>query len=252
MFKKIIAAGIISGILVMNLQLSAQIIEDNMLSTKEIKEGWKLLFNGKNAKQWRGAYMEKFPTQGWLVDNGMLTHLAATGGESNSGGDIITLEQYDNFEFKVDFRIAEGANSGIKYFVNEIQPRPEGSAKGLEFQILDDVKHPDAKNGRDGNRTCGSLYDLITANTSKVVNPPGEWNTAHIISNGKHVEHWLNGKLVVSYDRDSESFKQLIAISKYKDISGFGLWEKGHILLQDHGDRVNFKNIKIKDLNPKK
>lgn len=208
-----------------------------------------MLWDGFSTKGWKGAFRTDFPEKGWRIENGELIVLKNDGGESTNGGDIITLEYYDNFELKVDFKLTSGANSGIKYFVDPEYLVPKGSAKGLEFQLLDDDKHPDAKLGRDGNRTVGSLYDLIAAPTNKPIKPIGEWNTAYIISKNKKVEHWLNGVKLLEYERGSEEFNKLIQISKYKDIPNFGLKSKGPILLQDHGDEVHFKNIKIKILN---
>ena len=223
--------------------------QDNLLSKKEKKEGWQLLFDGKTTQGWKGAFAETFPASGWAIENGLLMVESFNGAESANGGDIVTLKEYANFELSVDFKITEGANSGIKYFVAVQQPVPASprSAFGLEFQILDDEKHPDAKLGKSGNRTISSLYDLIPAINSKPSKSIGEWNTAKIISNGNHVEHWLNGVMVVAYERGSDAFKALIAESKYKDIPSFGLNEKGRILLQDHGNRVYYKNIKIKE-----
>ena len=154
----------------------------------------------------------------------------------------------------VDFKITPGANSGIKYFV---QPNLDpitgagakagtGSAIGCEFQILDDERHPDAKLGRDGNRTVGSLYDLSPAPTTKPARAIGEWNTARLVVTGKHVEHWLNGVKIVEYERGSDAFRKLVSESKYKSIPGFGEWADGHILLQEHGNRVSFRNIKVR------
>ncbi len=221
-------------------------VSDNQLSAAEKKEGWILLFDGKTSKGWRGAHKSSFPETGWEINNGEISVLPSGGKEAAHGGDIVTEGEYKNFDLKFDFKLTEAANSGVKYFITE-KYLSQGSAIGLEFQILDDAKHPDAKNGRDGNRTVGSLYDLITAK-DKHPKPIGEWNQGRIISKGKHVEHWLNGEKIVSYERGSEEFKKLVAISKYKDYEGFGDWEKGHILLQDHGDKVSFKNIKVKTL----
>lgn len=121
-----------------------------------------------------------------------------------------------------------------------------GSAIDLEFQILDGARHPDAKLGKDGDLTIGSLYDLIPASADKKPNPIGEWNTARIVSSGKHVEHWLNGAKVVEYHRGSPDFRKHVAESKYKGIPEFGEWADGHILLQDHGNQVSFRNIKFR------
>lgn len=229
-----------------SFQLTAQ-TAINQLSAQEKKQGWKLLFDGQSTKGWKGAFLDQFPAKGWSITNGLLMVEPSDGGESTNGGDIVTTELYANFELLVDFKLSPGANSGIKYFVDPAQPVPSNprSALGLEFQLLDDERHPDAKLGRDGNRTIGSLYDLITAK-NKQVNAIGEWNTARIISRGKHVEHWLNGKKVLEYERGGPSFMELIRQSKYKDIPGFGLVAEGRILLQDHGNRVYFRNIKIR------
>ncbi len=226
--------------------------QDNTLSKKEKSEGWQLLFDGKTTAGWKGAFLSGFPAKGWKVSNGQLMVESSGGSESTNGGDIITLTDYSDFELTVDFKITEGANSGIKYFMDAAQPVPANpkSAIGLEFQVLDDERHPDAKLGKNGNRTIGSLYDLIPAIDNKPVRPIGEWNTAKIISKGSHVEHWLNGVMVVAYERGSDAFKTLVAGSKYASIPNFGLAAKGRILLQDHGNEAYFKNIKIRVIKP--
>ncbi len=219
----------------------------NTLSDYEQRNGWKLLFDGKTTTGWRGTYKDKFPENGWEIKDGELCVIEADGKESANGGDIVTLDEFADFELVVDFKITTGANSGIKYYVTEKEHNP-GSTIGPEFQILDDKNHPDAKLGRDGNRTIGSLYDLIPAIKTKRVNPIGEWNTARIISKNNHVEHWLNGFKVVEYERGSKEFRELVALSKYKIWENFGEAPKGKILLQDHGNKVNFRNIKIRRL----
>jgi hypothetical protein len=227
----------------------------NTLTDAEKAAGWRLLWDGKTSDGWRTPRSERFPARGWEMSDGVLTVLPSGGGESGGGGDIISKERFSNFELTADFKITEGANSGIKYFVqpdlspiNPATGRPTGlgSSIGLEFQILDDARHPDARAGRDGNRTQGSLYDMIPANSAKQSNPIGEWNTARIVATGKRVEHWLNGKKVLEYERGSDQYRRLVADSKYKVIQNFGEWADGHILLQDHGNRVSFRNIKIR------
>ncbi len=239
-----------------NLRLTDLAPAANTLSAAEKAEGWKLLWDGKTTAGWRSAKADTFPKSGWEIRDGELRVLASGGGESTAGGDIITVDRYSQFELKVDFKITPGANSGIKYFCQpNLDPitgagaksaSGKGSAIGLEFQILDDERHPDAKLGRDGNRTIASLYDLLTASRDKQPSPIGEWNTAHVIVRGAHVEHWLNGLKVLEYERGSAEFRDLVARSKYKKIPGFGEWTDGHILLQDHGNEVHFRNIKIR------
>jgi hypothetical protein len=227
-------------------------LANNTLTQAEQQAGWTLLFDGKSLDLWRGAYLDSLPPKGWRVQNGEVIVNESGGAESTHGGDIVTKEQYDNFEFQAEFMLTDSANSGVKYFVVEHQPKPAGSAFGLEFQVLDDEKHPDAKKGRDGNRTVGSLYDLITAQ-GKTVKPIGQWNHARIVVNGPQVEHWLNGTKVVAFERGSEAFRQLVAQSKYaapeyNQHGRFGEAPKGHLLLQDHGDEVHYRNLKIRRL----
>lgn len=220
---------------------------DNTLSKEEVKDGWALLWDGKTTEGWRGAKLDAFPDHGWVVEDGVLKVLRSDGSESTNGGDIITTRLYKNFILKVDFKITEGANSGIKYFVDPTLNKGAGSAIGCEFQILDDLRHPDAKLGVKGNRTLGSLYDLIPAPEDKPFDI-STWNTAMVIVQDAHVEHWLNGVKLLEYERNNQEWNALVAYSKYKDWPNFGNYEEGYILLQDHGDEVWFKNIKIKEL----
>ncbi|TNJ45024.1 DUF1080 domain-containing protein [Tamlana fucoidanivorans] len=225
----------------------------NNLTFEEKKNGWKILWDGKTTKGWRGAKIADFPKGGWEIKDGVLSVLASGGHESENGGDIVTKEKFSNFELKVDFKITEGANSGIKYYVDTELNKGKGSSIGLEFQILDDERHPDAKLGNhEGSRTVASLYDLIQADTTKVVKPIGDWNQAYIVSKDNHVEHWLNGKKVLEYERKSPEYRKLVAESKYKVWPNFGEGDQGRILLQDHGDHVSFRNVKIRPLNTNK
>ena len=227
----------------------APIITKNKLTINEEEKGWKLLWDGETTNGWRGARLDEFPEQGWEIKDGILSVLSSGGAESAAGGDIVTKEPYGDFELKVDFKLTEGANSGIKYYVDTDINKGPGSSIGLEYQILDDQRHPDAKLGNhEGSRTIASLYDLIQADLDKPVNPIGEWNSAYIISKDNHVEHWLNGTKVLEYERKSDDYKTLVSESKYAKWLNFGESNKGHILLQDHGDFVSFKNVKIRPI----
>ena len=230
----------------------------NTLTSAEKAAGWQLLWDGKTTNGWRSAKAEQFPTKGWSMKNGALVVADNGGEESAGGGDIITTKRYANFELTAEFKTTPKANSGIKIFVQPgIAPLTKtgekaavGSAIGLEFQILDDALHPDAKLGANGNRTIGSLYDLIPAPKNKKVKPIGEWNQARIVAQGKHVEFWLNGEKTVEFERGSAAFRQQVAASKYHTIAGFGEWADGHILLQEHGSEVSFRNVKLRELKP--
>ncbi len=239
----------------------------NNLSPQERAQGWRLLFDGKTTNGWRGAHKEAFPKGGWKVENGELIVLSQGGAESQGGGDIVTLDEYSTFEFQTDFMMTEGANSGIKYFITENYSSGK-SAIGLEFQVLDDKKHPDAKMGTTGNRTIGSLYDMIPAQTTKIVNKIGEWNHARIIVTGTridqaikgnkhantefvgaHVEHWLNSRKVLEYERGTQAFQAIVSRSKYSKWEDFGAWQSGRILLQEHGNEVHYRSIKVRKID---
>jgi sugar phosphate isomerase/epimerase len=225
--------------------------QDNALTPQEIGEGWKLLWDGKTTEGWRGAKLDAFPAQGWSIENGILRVHKSGGAESTNGGDIVTTRKYKNFILKVDFKITKGANSGIKYFVDPDLNKGEGSAIGCEFQLLDDNNHPDAKLGVKGNRTLGALYDLIPPDRSDKAYHFDEkvFNTATVVVEGNRVQHYLNEVKILEYVRNTQEFNALVAYSKYVDWPNFGNAAQGHILLQDHGDEVFFKNIKIKELS---
>ncbi|WP_367867223.1 DUF1080 domain-containing protein [Pedobacter sp. WC2423] len=221
----------------------------NTVTPQEKAEGYSLLWDGKTTKGWRGAYKATFPESGWVIKDGELSVQKSNGAESTNGGDIVTEKQYGAFEMKFDFKLTAGANSGVKYFVTLTEGN-KGSAIGPEYQILDDERHPDAKLGKNGNRTLGSLYDLITS--KKIPNAQrkiGEWNSGLIrVYPDNKIQYWLNGYKILEYVRGSAEFLTLVADSKYKDWKNFGMAPKGHILLQDHGDQVFFRSIKLKQL----
>lgn len=218
----------------------------NTLTDLEKQQGFRLLWDGKTTNGWRGAFKDKFPEKGWQIKDGVLSVTPSGGGESTNGGDIITDEKFGAFELIFDFKYAQGANSGVKYFVDE-KYLSTGSAIGLEYQILDNERHPDAKMGAVGNRTLSSLYDLIPA--IPVLDVPREWNEGRIrVYPDNRIEHWLNGRKVVAYQRGTPIYFALVARSKYNVWEGFGMVEQGHILLQDHGDAVSFRSIKIREL----
>jgi len=221
----------------------------NNLSAFEKSNGWKLLFDGKTNSGWVGANKNHFPEKGWEIKDGVLSVLSSEGKEAANGGDIVTKEKFSAFDLSFEFKLAPGANSGVKYFVT-LHEKNQGSAIGLEYQLLDDTLHPDAKLGRDGNRTLASLYDLIKAQkTSRFIKQPGGWNTGRIVVYpNNHVEHYLNGVKVLEYDRGSPAYRDLVAISKYKVWQNFGEAKEGYILLQDHGNEVSFRSIKIRRL----
>jgi hypothetical protein len=221
----------------------------NNLSEAEKKNGVSLLFDGQTTNGWRGAYKDKFPDKGWEVKDGTISVTPSGGAESTNGGDIVTVNEYGAFILQFDFKLTEGANSGVKYFVTESENNA-GSAIGLEYQVLDDEKHPDAKLGVVNNRTLASLYDLIPSSREpRARRPIGEWNRGMVVVYpDNRVEHWLNGWKVLEYQRGAAYYTALVARSKYEKWPDFGMAPKGHILLQDHGDKVSFRSIKIQEL----
>ncbi len=219
----------------------------NTLTAREKAAGWTLLWDGKTSTGWRGAKLTTFPAQGWEMRDGVLSVLQTEGREAAAGGDIVTTAPYENFELVLEYRLTPGANSGIKYFVNTALNTGEGSAIGTEFQLLDDARHPDAKLGVAGNRTNGGLYDLI-APINRRPNAIGEWNQARILVRGAQVEHWLNGFRTVQYERGTQQWRALVSHSKYVSWPNFGEATRGHILLQDHGNTVSFRSIKLRVL----
>lgn len=213
--------------------------EPNHLTKAEKKDGWRLLFDGKTTAGWRGFNQSTFPGQGWVVEDGTLKHQAKGG-----GGDVITVDRFTDFDLRFQWRVATGANSGVKYFINEERGQPIGH----EYQVIDDATHADALRG--GKWQTASLYDLFPPQ-DKMLRPVGEWNESRIFVEGKHVEHWLNGKKVLAYELESSELKAAIAGSKFKNVAGFGTKFKTPILLQDHGDEVAYRSLKIRELGAK-
>jgi hypothetical protein len=217
----------------------------SQIPNPESREGWTLLFDGGSTAAWRSACGHAFPDTGWVIRDGALTVLAPVNPNGRRGGDIVSLDRYSDFDLRFEFKITEGANSGVKYFVQENLPNAPGAAIGLEYQILDDDRHEDAKAGRNGNHANASLYDLVPARKGHN-RPVGEWNSARILVRGRHIEHWLNGVKVLEIERGTGAFRKLVSESKYAIYPGFGEWKDGHILLQDHGNEVSFRNIGIR------
>jgi len=210
-------------------------------SDAEKKEGFMQLFDGKTSAGWQSRSKPEFPDHGWEIKDGILTVLPKS--EGGGGGDIITKKVYSSFILKMDFRLTANANSGIKYLLD---PKLYGGTT-MEYQVLE-AGHPDAKMGRDGNRTVASLYDVMPASTDKKVKPVGEWNEVMLVVKGMHVEHWLNGAKVLEFERGSDAFNAAVALSKFNKHKGWGTQTSGHILLQDHNDKVSYRNLRIKEL----
>jgi hypothetical protein len=216
--------------------------EPNTLSNEEKAAGWKLLFDGKTTTGWRGYQMKTMPP-GWQAMDGALVRVKGGAGGKGAGGgdDIVTTEEFDNFELKLQWKTVSNGNSGVLYHVSEEPVTAWHYAP--EVQILDNTKHPN----RDKRQLAGACYDLY-APTKDVTRPVGEWNDFRIVVNGPHVEHWLNGERVVSYELWSEDWNARVAASKFKDKPKFGTIKKGPICLQDHSDRIEFRDIKIRPL----
>ena len=223
------------------------VMEPNTLSQNEIDEGWTLLFDGKSTEHWRGYHTEGFPEKGWIIEKGTLHVLGSGKGEAGGGGDIITRKKYKNFELSLEWIVSEGGNSGIFYLAQEKPDQPIWKS-APEMQILDNAKHPDANLGVDGNRAAGALYDLIPAKP-QTAKPSGEWNHVKILVFKGTVVHWMNGENVLEYHLWTSDWTDMVANSKFKDYQDFvNTAEEGYIGLQDHGDDVWFRNIKIREL----
>lgn len=213
-----------------------------VLTKKEKAEGWEILFDGKNTSKWRGQSSDKFPA-GWLIENGTISL------DNKDADALMTREKYSNFDLVFDFNLTPGSNSGIKYFVGELKDKRNGAItiNGPEYQIIDDYNHPEVKNHIHDEGATAAAY-LIYAAQNKKLNPAGQWNQGRIVARGNHIEHWLNGIKVVSYERGSKDYMDKIALTKFKDYYGYGEAKAGNILITSHADKVYFRNIKIRRL----
>ena len=227
----------------------------NILTADEAAEGWRLLFNGSTLDGWRGLGRITIPSEHWVIENDSIRKVdggrvrTASDGQPLVGGDLMTVDAYSDFELKLEWKVSPGGNSGGKYNVSEAlstKEPPPHAALGFEYQILDDDRHPDAQAGP--NRTAAGLYDLIGPNTLKALRPVGEFNSARVVFQGMHGEHWLNGAKVLEFELESDEFTLLMEKSKYAQIAGFANRRTGHIVLQDHGNDAWFRNIKIREL----
>jgi hypothetical protein len=228
----------------------------NGLSVKERSAGWRLLFDGSTFAGWRGLGYDTVPSAHWNIVNGAI-HKIPSGkvptmpdGQPAVGGDLMTTSSFLNYEMEFEWKVAPGANGGVKYNVSEelsMKVAPNHAALGFEYQVLDDALNDDNKNP---THRAGALYDLITPNDSKRLRPVGEWNKSVVLLKGNHGEHWLNGALIVRFDLKTPAMDSLIAKSKYRSIAGFADKREGHIVLQDHNDEVWYRSIKLRELKP--
>ena len=211
-------------------------LKPNQITEAEKKDGWRLLFDGTTATGWRGFKKPAFPEKGWVVEDGWIKKLANV-----PGGDVITLDQFSDFELQWEWRLQPGANSGVKYFITE----ERASAIGHEYQMLDDLGKPNTKS------STASFYHVLPPKENKPLKPAWETNHSRIIVQGNLVEHWLNGEKVVTFEMGSPEVLAAVAKSKFKDVKGFGTKSKGHILLTDHRSETWFRSIKIRVLPAK-
>jgi hypothetical protein len=223
----------------------------NTLTDLERSQGFELLFDGHGTWGWRGLKQETITDDRWRVADGVLAAVKPPPGEPERNDDIVTERAYSSFELRAEFRLSPGANSGIKYLVRtDVMADAGQSSVGLEYQIIDDASHPDARLGHAGDHTLAALYDVLPPPADKPTRPMGEWNEARIVARGKRVEHWLNGAKLLEFERGSEEFRRHVALSKHRVWAGYGDEPEGRILLQHHGGGVSFRNVKIRELKP--
>jgi hypothetical protein len=234
---------------------------NNVLTAAEKAEGWQLLFDGKTAVGWRAFTSTGLPADKWKVEDGTLHALKGEHLAGDRKSDIITEKKYTDYEFSWDWKLAPRANSGIKYLVTESRP----STPGPEYQMMDEMRPPDAapkavepkagekaaKKGGGmprGLTSTGSFYEILPPAPDKPLKAAGEWNVSKVVVRGKDIEHWLNGKKILSFNLDSPEVKAGIAKSKFKDEPGYGDKIAGHLMLTHHGDEAWFRNLKIREL----
>jgi hypothetical protein len=216
---------------------------------------WRSLFDGKSFAGWRGLGYDSVPTAHWKIVDGSIMKVASKNvpklpdGQPASGGDLMTIPTFRDFELEFEWKVAPGSNSGVKYNVAEDMSMKSANhaALGFEYQVLDDSLNSDNK---IPSHRAGSLYDLIPSPDSKHLMKVGAWNRARIVFRGNHGEHWLNGEKLVDFDLGTPRMDSLMAKSKYKSIAGFADKRAGHIVLQDHNETAYFRNIRIRELAP--
>jgi hypothetical protein len=205
----------------------------NTLTASERAEGWRLLFDGQTTNGWRSFKKTTFPGQGWAIEEGCLKKIARV-----RGGDLISRDQFTDFDLKWEWKLPPRANNGLKYFITE----ERGAAVGHEYQMIDDATV------RDPFSSTASFYLVVPPRADKPLRPPGQWNESRVLVQGNHVEHWLNGAKVLEYELGSPAVLTQVAKTKFKDVKGFGTKIRGHVLLTDHGDEAWYRNIRIREL----
>ncbi|HYT83473.1 MAG TPA: DUF1080 domain-containing protein [Gemmatimonadales bacterium] len=256
-----------SILLAVLVQTTPAVAGPNQLTDAERLAGWRLLFDGRTLAGWRGLGYDSVPTAHWVVVDGAIKKIASGNvprvpdGRPLNGGDLMTVDTFRDFELTWEWKVTPGANSGVKYNVSEelslaqggqMTPAavargaisPNHSALGFEYQILDDDRHPDAQLA---THRAGALYELFAPNERKHLRAVGEWNESKVIFRGSHGEHWLNGAKIVEFALGTARMDSAFAASKYRSIAGFAGRRKGHIVLQDHGDEVYFRDIKVRE-----
>jgi len=264
MLAFLVAGGL--GVLGASAQTRPSTSPPNTLTDAERAAGWRLLFDGRTLTGWRGLGYDTVPTAHWVVVDGVIKKIATGNvprvpdGRPLNGGDLMTVDTFGDFELEWEWKVSPGANSGVKYNVSEelsvaqagqLTPAavaqgaiaPNHSALGFEYQMLDDDRHPD---GKQPNHRAGALYDLVAPSGNKHLHPVGEWNQSRVVFRGNHGEHWLNGAKVVEFDLGTPRMDSALAASKYHSIPAFAERRRGHIVLQDHGDEVYFRSIKLR------